>query len=53
MYAVAYLERSITSTVGILVKITKEFYCNVRLGSKYASGINFIVEKVNRMSLFV
>ena len=34
-----------------LRKSQKNFIVNVRLGSKYASGISFLVEKVCRMSI--
>ena len=36
-----------------LRKSQKNFNVHVRLGSKYASGISFIVEKVFRMSILV
>ena len=34
-------------------KITKSFIADVRLGSIYASGFGFTVEKVYRMSTFI
>ena len=36
-----------------LQKTQKSFILDVRLGSKYASGIGFTVEKVYRMPIFV
>ena len=36
-----------------LQKSQKSFLADVRLGSKYAFGIGFTVEKVCRMSLFI
>ena len=54
MYAEAYLEPSRTSTMGAsLWKSQKSFIVDVRLGSKFASGISSTVEKVYRMSVFI
>ena len=36
-----------------LRKLQKSFIVDVPMGSKYASGLTFIVEKVYRMSIFV
>ena len=36
-----------------LRKLQESFIVDVRLGSKYASGIDFTVEKVCRMSIFI
>ena len=49
----AHLQPSRTSTVELLWENKKNFILDVRLGSKYASGISFTVEKVYRMSVFV
>ena len=35
------------------MKIPKIFVADVRMGSKYASGVGFTVEKVYRMSVFI
>ena len=50
----AYLEPSRTSTVKLLSgNYKKNFTVDIRMGSKYASGTNFAVEKICRMSIFV
>ena len=49
----AHLQPSRTSTVELLWENKKKFILDVRLGSKYASGISFTVEKLYRMSIFV
>ena len=36
-----------------LQKSQESFIVDARLGSKYAFGIGFMVEKVNRMSIFI
>ena len=54
MYAEAYLEPSGTFMAELLCKKSQEsFIVEARLGSKYAFGIGFMVEKVNRMSIFI
>ena len=54
MYAEAHLEPSRTSAVELLWEnYEKSFIVDVRMGSKYVSGITFTVEKVYRMSIFV
>ena len=54
MYAEAFLEPSTLSTVEFFLrKPRKSFIADVHLGSKYVSGISFIVEKVYRMSILV
>ena len=47
-----YLEPIRLSTLELFLRKSKRnFTIDVRLGSKYASGISFIVEKVCRMSI--
>ena len=46
MYADAYLKPSRTSGEPVREKYKQPFIIDVRISSKYASGITFIVEKV-------
>ena len=55
MYSEAYVEPHVEQPHYIgtsLRKSQKTFIVDVLLGSKYASGVSFTVEKVYRVSLF-
>ena len=53
MYTEVFRAQQIIYDGAFLRKSQKSFIVDVRLGSKYASGISFIVEKVCRMSILV
>ena len=54
MYTEAYLDLSRTSTVEFFLKKShKNVIKDVRLGSKWASSIGFIVEKIYRMLILI
>ena len=54
MYPEAYLQPSRTSMMELLCEnLKKSVIVDIRLGSKYASGIGFTVEKVYSMSIFI
>ena len=53
MYAEAYLESSRTSTDGDLCENHISFIVDIRLSSKYASGIGSNIGKFYTMSIFV
>ena len=51
MYTVAYSEPSETSMIEFLCENHKKLhYRDVQKGSKYVSGINFMIEKVCRIA---
>ena len=52
VYVETYFESSICGRAS-LRKLRKSLAEDVRMGSKYASGITFTGEKVYRMSIFV